>query len=170
MILFISLEFFLFFIKLVPFWILAVLIQMLIQNQYYKKMEKQIEEHLKINDSIGVFEGIKSTIERKVDFHLRKLLFMRSSIYFFEDCLYIKSYSKFLFKNAYKPFLIQLFDTVNNENNFKYILTNISFDNQDLVIRFNKINERKSFEISFKLVDGNQKLEIVEAIQNIKRI
>ena len=156
MILFISLEFFLFFIKLVPFWILAVLIQMLIQNEYHKKMEKQIEEHLKINDSIAVFEDIKSTIERKVDFHLRKLLFMRSSIYFFEDCLYIKSYSKFLFKNAYKPFLIQLFDTVNNEKNFKYILTNISFDNQDLVIRFNKINERKSYRISLKRITKEQ--------------
>ena len=134
MILFFSKEFFLFFIKLIPFWVLAVLIQVLIQNFYYKKYEKKIEENFIISDSLGFIEDNKSNITRKVDLHYRKLLFMYS----------------------YKPFLIQLFDTVNNENKFNYILTNIFFDNQDLVIRFNKINERKSYRISLKRIEEAQ--------------
>jgi hypothetical protein len=83
MILFFSKEFFLFFIKLIPFWVLAVLIQVLIQNFYYKKYEKKIEENFIISDSLGFIEDNKSNITRKVDLHYRKSLFMYSYKPFF---------------------------------------------------------------------------------------
>ena len=81
---------------------------------------------------------------------------MRTSVYVYKDFLFVKNYSKLLFKNTYKPFLIKLRDTASNDKKYKYILSNISSDEKVLEIRFNKIYERKSYKISIEIEDEKQ--------------
>ena len=154
--LFISKEFLMFFLSIIPFWITAVLIEIFIKHLYNKKVEKKIEEQVALTESLGLLEDCKSIINNKVDFYNRKLFFMYSSIYIFKDCLYVKSYSKLFFRNTYKPFLIKLYDSLNNDKKFEYILSNISKNGEDLEIRFKKIYESKSFVITLKKLDEKQ--------------
>ena len=156
MLLFFSMEFLFLFLRLIPFWIVAVILTNYWTSYYYKKLEKSIDATINLETSIYAIENCKSKIERTVDFSFRKLLFMRTSVYVYKDFLFVKNYSKLLFKNTYKPFLIKLRDTASNDKKYKYILSNISSDEKVLEIRFNKIYERKSYKISIEIEDEKQ--------------
>ena len=151
--LFESTEFLIFFLSLIPFWITAVFIQIFIRHLYYKKVEKKIEDQLSTSEQLDFIQDHKSTLARIVEFYYRKSLFIYSSVYIYQDCLYVKSYSKLPFRNICKPFLIQLNDSLNDVKKFEYILTNISKNGEDLEIRFKKIYESKSFVITLKKIE-----------------
>ena len=155
MLLFFSIEFLFLFLRLIPFWIIAVIITNYWTSYYYKKLEISIDEAINSETHIYAIEDCKSNIERTVDFSFRKLLFLRTSVYLYKDFLFLKSYSV-LFKNTYKPFLIKLRDTASNDKKYKYILSNISSNEKVLEIRFNKIYERKSYKISIEIEDEKQ--------------
>lgn len=162
--LFESTEFLIFFLSLIPFWITSVFIQIFFRHLYYKKVEKKIEDQLSTFERLDFIEDHKSTLARIVEFYYRKSIFIYSSVYIYQDCLYVKSYSKLPFRNICKPFLIQLNDSLNDVKKFEYILTNISKNGEDLEIRFKKIYESKSFMIVLKKLDEKQFAEFLKII------
>lgn len=162
--LFESTEFLIFFLSLIPFWITAVFIQIFIRHLYYKKVEKKIEAQLSTSELLDFIKDHKSTLARIVEFYYRKSLFIYSSVYIYQDCLYVKSYSKLPFRNICKPFLIQLNDSLNDVKKFEYILTNILKNGDDLEIKFKKIFESKSFMIVLKKLDEKQFDEFLKII------